>query len=220
MIMYTYGGSVNLKRIHNIQIFSMIYNNFFNKKIVRNKNGKIIPGRKTSFQIHKTARIRLSGTLQTNYDCIKGANRDTILRMDKAATLNVINSFSIYYGGDIIIFKNGNLTLGSGFCNSNVKIRCKNSITIGYNVAISHDVTIMDSDAHGIDYNGYEMTKPVVIGDNVWIGTRATILKGVNIRNGAVVAAGAVVTKDIPENCIVAGVPAKIIKENVSWNNN
>lgn len=52
----------------------------------------------------------------------------------------------------------------------------------------------------------------VTIGDDVWIGTNATILPGVNIGNGAVIAAGSVVTRDVPKNAIVAGVPAKVIK--------
>ena len=53
---------------------------------------------------------------------------------------------------------------------------------------------------------------PVTIKDNVWIGAKATILSGVTIGTGAIVGAGAVVTKDVPENSIVAGVPARIIK--------
>lgn len=55
-------------------------------------------------------------------------------------------------------------------------------------------------------------SKPIRIGNDVWIGGNCTILPGVNIGNNVVVAAGAVVTKDVPDNCIVAGVPAKIIR--------
>ena len=54
-------------------------------------------------------------------------------------------------------------------------------------------------------------------GDKVWIATNAMILPGVTIGDGAIVAAGAVVTKDVPPRCMVAGVPAKVIKENVEW---
>ena len=53
---------------------------------------------------------------------------------------------------------------------------------------------------------------PVIIGDNVWIGDKATILAGVHIGNNAIIAANAVVTTDVPDNCIVAGVPARVIK--------
>ena len=56
-------------------------------------------------------------------------------------------------------------------------------------------------------------TKPVVIGDDVWIGANAVILPGVTIGRHCVVAAGAVVTKDVPDNSVVAGVPAKILKQ-------
>lgn len=54
-------------------------------------------------------------------------------------------------------------------------------------------------------------SKPVIIKDNVWIGCRVIVLKGVTIGSGAIIAAGAVVTKDVPENSIAAGVPARII---------
>ena len=56
-------------------------------------------------------------------------------------------------------------------------------------------------------------TAPVIIKDNVWIGYGAVINKGVTIHSGAIIGANAVVTKDVPENCIVGGVPAKVIKQ-------
>lgn len=205
-----------MKKYKNLQLLSFIYNNFFNRRIHRG-SGKIIPYNKSVFILHNSARIKLFKNLITNANSIKKNSRSTIIRLDKNATLTVKGDFSIYYDGDIIVFENGKLELGSGFFNSNVKIRCKNKIKIGRNVAISHDVTIMDSDAHKIHYKGYKMTNPIIIGDNVWIGSRAIILKGVNIGNGAIIAAGSVVTKDVSPNCMVAGVPAKIIKQNIKW---
>ncbi|MBO7744922.1 hypothetical protein I8J29_12005 [Paenibacillus sp. MWE-103] len=73
----------------------------------------------------------------------------------------------------------------------------------------------MDTDTHRIE--GMSETKPTVIGDRVWIGSKATILKGVTIGEGAVVAAGSLVSKDVAPYALVAGVPAKPIRENVSW---
>jgi acetyltransferase-like isoleucine patch superfamily enzyme len=61
------------------------------------------------------------------------------------------------------------------------------------------------------------MIQPIIIGNNVWIGTNVTVLKGVTIGDGAIIAAGSVVTKDVPANCMAAGVPAKVIKEHVKW---
>lgn len=96
------------------------------------------------------------------------------------------------------------------------EIHVGDRVIIGRDCAISWDVCILDRDYHEFDSNGEEKV-PITIGNNVWIGCRATILKGVTIGDGAVVAAGSVVTKDVPANCCVAGNPAKVIKENVNW---
>lgn len=87
---------------------------------------------------------------------------------------------------------------------------------IGKDTLISWDCCIIDRDYHKL--GNQENIKPITIGENVWIGCRALILKGVTIGDGAVIAAGAVVTKDVPSRAMVAGNPAKIIKENVEWN--
>lgn len=207
------------KYIRGIDIISIIYYNYFNKKVKR-VSGKIIPYNKSVFILDSTSFIELRGNLLTNANCFKNNGRSTIIRLDKNASLKIGGNFLLFYDCDIIVFKNAELELGSGFLNSNVKIRCKNRIKIGKNVAIAHDVTIMDSDAHNIDYDNYQMTKPVLIGDDVWIGSRALIMKGVIIGKGAIIAAGSVVTKDVPAYSMVAGVPAKIIKHNIKWGPN
>lgn len=90
-------------------------------------------------------------------------------------------------------------------------------VTIGDNSLISWDCCIMDRDYHKL-MSDTEIFKPVHIGINVWIGSRALILKGITIGDGAVVAAGSVVTRDVPAKTIVAGNPARVIKEDVYWN--
>lgn len=202
-------------KLNNISKISLVYYNYIKKNV----KGKIIPYKGSKFILNKNSKILVNKVFRTNANCIKNNGRTTIIRMDENSELKVKGDFSVYYGGDIICFKDSKLEIGSGFCNSNVKIRCSKEITIGDNVAISHDVTIMDSDAHVIDYPEYKVTKPIHIKDNVWIGTRAIILKGVTIGKGSIVSAGAVVTKDVPEKCIVAGVPAKVIRENITWHN-
>lgn len=99
--------------------------------------------------------------------------------------------------------------------NRRSEICCKERVSIGSGCAISWDVTISDTDYHYIE--GSKNTAPIEIGNNVWIGCKSTILKGVKIGNGTVIAAGSVVTSDVPENCLVAGVPAKVIKKDITW---
>jgi acetyltransferase-like isoleucine patch superfamily enzyme len=89
------------------------------------------------------------------------------------------------------------------------------SVTIGRRCAIGPEVVVRDNDEHWLA--GRPMSAPVTIGDDVWICARAMILKGVAIGDGAVVGAGAVVTSDVPPRSLVAGVPAKVIREEVSW---
>ena len=103
--------------------------------------------------------------------------------------------------------------------NRDSKLYCFDEINIGNNVIISEDVLIRDSDSHIILCENKEKknTGKIVIEDDVWIGAGVKILKGVTIGKGAVVSAGSIVTKDVPRNTLVAGVPAVVKKENVTW---
>ncbi|WP_372753013.1 DapH/DapD/GlmU-related protein [Mariniflexile sp.] len=110
-------------------------------------------------------------------------------------------------------FKNG-LSMGE---NSAVNARCRldnrGGIHIGDNVSISSDVTILTAD-HDMDAPNFQgRVRGVTIADYVWVGTRAMIMPGVTIGKGAVVAAGSIVTKDVPPYHVVAGIPAKFVKE-------
>lgn len=91
-------------------------------------------------------------------------------------------------------------------------------VCIGSHVNLAQGITVtalnhnFEDITQRIDQQGIT-TKPIVIGDDVWIGANSVILPGVTLGSHVVVAAGAVVTKDIPDNCVVAGVPAKVIKQ-------
>jgi acetyltransferase-like isoleucine patch superfamily enzyme len=109
------------------------------------------------------------------------------------------------------------LELDDVYINSNSLIRCCKHIKIGKGTIIGCDVAIFDSDRHCMVRENFEISKPILIGSHVWISSRATILKGVTIGSGSIVACGAIVTRDVPENSLVAGVPAKVIKKDIHW---
>jgi acetyltransferase-like isoleucine patch superfamily enzyme len=119
------------------------------------------------------------------------------------------------------------ITIGTNsYLSYNVQANCRSGLLIGENCLIGQSVHIMDYDGHPILKNTDSSTNEknlagssdkIKIGDNVWIGFRSIILKGVTIGDGSIVAAGSVVTSDIPAHCLAAGNPAKIIKQGIDW---
>ena len=132
--------------------------------------------------------------------------------------------------GKLKVSPNGRIIIGDyTIVNVATEIGSEEEITIGDHVIISRDVTIFDNNNHPTDpdvriqlcESGFYSAlwawdrsahSPVHIGSNVWIGQSSTILKGVTIGTGSIIAASAVVTKDVPPYCIAAGNPAKIVK--------
>lgn len=187
-----------------------------NCRIHREKGWLLFRKKETRIAIGDGASIELGGNLKLCVNSMGGNGRSSFLRLDEGSRLAVEGNFQLMYDADIILFPNAVLRLGNNsFINSGCKIRCHRAITIGDGCAISHDFTVMDSDAHML--NGVTKISPVKIGDRVWIGTRVLVLSGVTVGDGAVIAAGSVVTKDVPAGALVGGVPAKIIRNSVVW---
>ena len=150
-----------------------------------------------------------------------------------ASPSNIFLSGTSRTYGKIVVCDSGKVTIGkySQLGPSSI-IRCVDSICIGDYVAISTNVVIADNNTHpinpkdrevmqktpaGSDYRSmrYSSHRPIVIGDRCWIGENSRICKGVTIGEGAIVAANAVVTKDVPQNSIVAGNPARVVKMDI-----
>ncbi|WP_339922121.1 acyltransferase [uncultured Cyclobacterium sp.] len=106
------------------------------------------------------------------------------------------------------------LIIGEGtFINTACIVSASNRIVIGKNCQIANQVIIMDGDFHGVDdRDAPGKSDAIIIGDNAWLATRSMILKGVEIGEGATVAAGSVVTKNVAPYTLVGGVPAKLIR--------
>jgi acetyltransferase-like isoleucine patch superfamily enzyme len=116
-----------------------------------------------------------------------------------------------YPGVRLEVGKGAILRIGRGtYLNRNTIVIAQKLVDIGRNCRISWDVVIMDSDLHSVDGED-SVTKPITIEDDVWIGCRSIILKGVCVGKGAVIAAGAVVTRDVPALTVAGGVPARVL---------
>ncbi|MBD1582915.1 acyltransferase [Pseudoalteromonas sp. S16_S37] len=115
-------------------------------------------------------------------------------------------------------FSAGKIIIGDNVCLQGTAIVSYESVTIGDNALFGPNVVIMDCDGHTLsgrnnaDEVSRLVTKPVSIGNNVWIGYGAIITKGVSIGDNAVIGAGSVVHKDVPSNTVYAGNPAKFVK--------
>jgi acetyltransferase-like isoleucine patch superfamily enzyme len=116
---------------------------------------------------------------------------------------------------DLAAWEDATLAIGGGtFLNFGASISAAERITIGEGCLIGNYVVIMDTDYHDLqDHARPGKSAPITIGDNVWLGTRVTVLKGVTIGSNSVIGAGSVVTSDIPEGSLAFGVPATVIKQ-------
>jgi len=153
-------------------------------------------------------------------------------RAKRPGALTLGSNVSCYAGCSFSIGENASCAVGDFTLLNGALIMAEERIEIGSHCLVSWNVGIADSDFHPIDPAQRRQdamalapyaenrpprppirTAPVVIKDNVWIGMGAVILKGVTIGENSVVAAGAIVTRDVPPNVVVAGNPAQIVKE-------
>ena len=142
---------------------------------------------------------------------------------------NNINSVSRNIKGAIhTMSENATIVIGNNVGISSSCLRSMSGITIGDNVQIGADCLIMDNDAHPLEYKlrrrSYELSveryifiskinkAPILIDNDVWVGARCIILKGVHIGARSIIAAGSVVTKNIPSDVVAGGNPCKIIR--------
>ncbi len=134
-------------------------------------------------------------------------NQGEMILKDEVRVWSAINQAKLFTG------KKGKLIIGKNSRVNGAHIDAQMLVDIGENVRIAPYTIILDSDFHDVaNHFADGVSKPIIIKNNVWIATRATILKGVTIGENAVVATGSVVTRDVPANAIVAGIPAKVVK--------
>ncbi len=210
------------KRFRNLMLFSYgrLYSFIFfdrHVKIMGKASAKIHPA--THFVMHNSKIIVEDGTAKIGYLTGFGIKDNCRIYMTDS-TLHIIGNvslrpgFSIWAVAATIVIRNGTLINQQ----TGIVARCR--VEIGEHCHIAANVTIMDNDLHkhatGAEKPVMEC-KAVIIKDHVWIGMNAMILKGVTIGEGAIIAPGSIVTKDVKEKTLVVGIPAKVIQENVVW---
>ena len=141
------------------------------------------------------------------------------LRMFKNSRLETRGWVHMSPGTTIVIGPGATLRIAGSVFFSGGTVLCSESIEIGEATGIAWDVNISDSDMHPVVVDGEAMPQcaPIRIGDHVWVGNGVRILKGVTVGDGAILAAGAVITKDVEPRTLVGGVPARVLRKNVDW---
>jgi acetyltransferase-like isoleucine patch superfamily enzyme/coenzyme F420-reducing hydrogenase beta subunit len=168
----------------------------------------------TSVEIQKGANLYLDGFVLLGIRKLKSEITETRFLIRSGGVMNVKGFFKIH--GDVEVFSGATMNVGFVGTNFNCTIICGNRIDLD-GVAIGRDVSIRDTNAHLLALDGYEVTRPITIGDHVWLCSGCTINPGVTIHSGAVVGARAFVLSSVPAHSMVAGNPARVLNSDIEW---
>ena len=172
--------------------------------------------------IDKTATIELTENahLEINEPMLEGRSRvePATLYMCPNSRLYISGLVTMFEGACVVLFEGAKMEVGDNSRIRHCTIQCANHISIGKNCSIANDCLIQDTNFHSkqeSDGTHCAIDEEIIIGNYVWVCPKSVILKGVHIGDGAIIATGSVVTKDVPAYSMVAGVPAKVIKTGV-----
>lgn len=179
----------------------------------------ILPTPHCIIEIKKDAKIIKNGVFLLGFKKFKKSKLETRLLVDKGATLRYDGKTTIGYGSDIEIFPNAELSFGGGGAtNIGATIICGERIEIGKNTMLGRHITIRDNNgSHYMNRQGYKNTRPVIIGDKVWLTEQCTIMPGVKIGDGAIIGALSLVIRNVPAYSLASGHPAEVVDEDILW---
>jgi acetyltransferase-like isoleucine patch superfamily enzyme len=172
----------------------------------RSHAGKLWPALNARLRLRSATRLGKRVTLRGRPSV---SNEGTLTIGDRVRLVSTVATL------EIVTLPSGQLEIGDNvFINYGSSLVASTHVKIGNDCMIGTHVMVMDCDFHRVEDKAWDTTgKPIVIGDRAWLGNRSIVLKGVRIGDDAVVAAGSVVTHDVPARTVVAGVPAKVIRE-------
>ena len=217
---------MSIKDFLHVSIIKTVYLNFrslpfrqaihlpflvFRHVLIKSLSGKIIFNVPVHAGMAKVGAVRLGTQVASNNKTMLGINGTLILN----GSLNIGSGTKIGVGrdGKLVLGKNFNVTGAS-------EIICEKEIIFGEDCLLSWDILIMDTDFHPI-YNLQGVlqnpNKPIYIGNNVWIGCRSTILKGVSIADNSVIASNSTIRKSCEQESCIYGDDGKLIRDNIIW---
>jgi acetyltransferase-like isoleucine patch superfamily enzyme len=182
-------------------------------------HGPIIVARGAYVRLGRGARIELEPGARLYLGRNRHIGKPLRLIINRNGRLMIDGEVSLYCGTRVVVAADAHLEIGDQtFINYDASLTCLKRISIGKNTAISWNTNIIDGNFHELIVAGQprSRTRPLQIGNHVWIGTGA-IIAGASIGDGTVVGAGSVVTSDMPSKVLVTGNPARVVREDVSW---
>jgi acetyltransferase-like isoleucine patch superfamily enzyme len=181
--------------------------------VVGNLRSRIVRGRGARLEVH--GRLYMGDA--PTYVGYVARGMAPVIELREGATLRIDGGVRLGDGAKLLVGPRACVTIGDDtHFDGDSRVISAVAVSIGSGCAIAWDVLIMDTDFHRVDGRP-SGDAAVSIGDRVWIGAGAKILKGVSVGDGAIVAAGAIVTRDVPAGALVAGNPARVIREGASW---
>ena len=179
----------------------------------------IIPTPYTVIDVRKGGKIVKKGVTVIGHKKFPKSRLETRILVDRNATIQFKGSCSIGYGADIEAHPNSVISFGEGSgSNIGATIICQEKVEIGNHAMLGRHVTIRDNNGnHYMNRQGYKNTRPVVIGDKVWLTEQCTVMPGVTIGDGAIIGALSMVVRNVPAYSLAMGNPAEVIDENILW---
>jgi acetyltransferase-like isoleucine patch superfamily enzyme len=172
----------------------------------RNKLDKLVPTLNARVRLRGASRLGSRVTLRGRPTV---SNEGLLTIGDRVRLVSTVATL------ELVSLPGGHLEIGeNAFVNYGSSLVASNHVKVGKDCLIGTHVMIMDCDFHRVEDKTWDTTgSPIVIEDRAWLGNRCIVLKGVTIGHDAVVAAGSVVTHDVPPRSVVAGVPARVVRE-------